>query len=305
MVSRKSWPTEFIKVREAKMMIRQQTICPGCRENITVRLSAFPTERLHFYAPCPRCGTPMRGFIEGGDELESFRMEIDGGFASPDGKDYPVVTVDPSLPMKIDPTGLAQPWGGPSMAFVRLAGDNIELLMEASSRIAGALQVRVKVIRALEYYVDGTAEDYWNYMEREFGWLIGNARHDLARHGTAHHLWQVWLMMFVAGPWVTAEASEALQTVVSVHAAGMSVPGYCDLMEQLENRGDLLGADRALLDASRVLVRSAAAWRSGYIRLGMPESTVSDLEQLILPQDEFARLRDTYQQVYEAVCQTL
>lgn len=142
-------------------------------------------------------------------------------------------------------------------------------------------------------------------MERQFDWCLTAARHELARHGTAHHLWQFWLTMLSAGPWIKPGAADAIQKIIQAHAAGLDVDEYRNLMHDKEIAGELIQVDRALLDASRALSQSAAAWQSGYLRLGMPESAVSELENLILPQDEFIKLRDAYQNVYESICQAL
>lgn len=177
--------------------------------------------------------------------------------------------------------------------------------MEAGRRVDASLASSNKVIRALEYYIDNAKAAYWRYVEREFDWMIGPARHELALHGTAHHLWQVWLGFIAFGPWVESPTHEAMQQMIAAHAAGLTEGSYRDLLLECDEQGRLAEVDRSLLEATRALSQASAAWRSGYIRLGMPESTVDQLDELILLQDEFSRLRDVYQQVFESVCRTL
>ncbi|MGC9670841.1 hypothetical protein ACNTMW_30370 [Planosporangium sp. 12N6] len=163
------------------------------------------------------------------------------------------------------------------------------------------------MLRVLEYYLDGTSENYWSYLEREFPNIADiQPRSALTMHATAHHLWTLWLLAFAAGPWPSAEQeSKSLTTMTLVHARAMAAPSYGDLVKRLETTGKLAHIDRGLLNATKAMVATAPAWRSGAVRLGIAQSEIGSLSRLLLPQDEFPPLRDAYQQTFEAVCKSL
>ncbi|TCJ34591.1 hypothetical protein [Parafrankia sp. BMG5.11] len=241
-----------------------------------------------------------------GYEYDSHRVVIEGGFSEPTPGNLPTVTVDPSVPLSIDAKSLREEWSGPSMTIMRLTGPNVEGLMAALARADGALQESHKVVRALHYYFDGSPDDYWRYLQREFKLLADRVpRHVAAMHGSAHHLWQSWLLPFTAGPWTLGVETEALQATIDFHIKAMEIDKYGKTLKLFEKQGKLEEIDRLLFGATRTLVDAAPAWRSGAIRLALDPSMEPALDSLILQQDEFPRLRDAYQQTFEAVCKAL
>jgi hypothetical protein len=212
------------------------------------------------------------------------------------------VTVDPSLPAPNDADSLLSGLG-PNALFADMAGDQTIELSALGERIYTALCQAPIVVRAVHLYLDGNSTAYWQYVKQNFDDVFdGNPRHASAFAGTAHHLWQVLLAQFLDRTWVTDADIRGLTALTKMHLGALQQPGYRDALRTYTREFAVL--ERKLFDATEAFVRAGAAWRSGVLRSasGHQASAVAGMRLL---QDEFPRLRDAYQNTFEACCDSL
>lgn len=284
------------------MIVRNHLHCPGCAEPILVRVSVFPTDLLHFYILCPTCAVPIRGSLEG-HELEDARLRFDADHSRDTEVPAAAVTVDPSAPAPNGADSLMQGLG-PNALFMHMAGEQALALSVLGERTYTALRQAPTFMRAVHLYLDGNSTAYWQYLKRHFGDVLDtDTQHALAFAATAHHLWQAIVSQFLDPTWVTSADVRGLTVISEMHLAGLQKgPGYREELRRYT--AEFAVVDRKLFDATEALVRSGAAWRSGVLRLasGHQASAIAGMQLL---QDEFPRLRDVFQNTFEACCDSL
>lgn len=288
------------------MIVRKQTVCPGCGKMITVRVSVFPTELLRYYVLCPLCKIPIRGSMEG-QELESFNLKIESGFQVLDDDSHlPVVTVDPSIPMNTSATGLQDVGGGPNILIFQLAGseERAVRLMEHSQLVFGMHEQIPVVRRALEYYEQGAEDAFWAYLKK-VDLLESNSPHAFTSiHEAAHKLWGTWLLKYAQATAEIGAMRHAAEAYRRWHTKALKNDRYRELLTDARQDGEAKKLTRGLIAATRSMMGTSSAWRTGYLVHGIPDSK-ERLRKLVLLQDEFDGLRDSYQRVFEACCSSL
>lgn len=235
---------------------------------------------------------------------KDFRLDIESGFRVEEG-DFPVVSVNPQFPINRHATGLQSPNGSQNILFTELSGGGQKTidLMSVGRQIEDCIEAIPVIRRLLEFYEYGKDDAFWSFLEHHTGQPRPPQMFPGTIHGTLHMIWTNWISDFIAGlPDPTALAGSMVQ-ISEWHRQSLYNADYCSLLKTSIDNGSSQIMTRRIIGATRSLMNTAPAWRSGYLRNRVADE--AKLANLDLLQDEFDRLRDVYQNVFETTCASL
>jgi len=290
------------------MMLRLAVRCPGCEQDVVVRIGMDTTERTQFYFPCPYqdCGLPIRGTVFSGDGSAftvKFPDDIERDLASVPG-DALVTTANPFVPGSFD-AGSLDAFGGSSMfALDHLLGDRMIDFGAQRSKAAEVLRELWPPARRLyEYYLAENWEGFSRTTSKYFDdWNLPRDAKTHARAVAAHQ-------PMLAVTWNIVEPSEAaaqfLETFCQVHLQAVKTPAYSELLKEDGDIGKVEALQRGVFDALERFVPRYEMWAMGALQRFMDQSRHAELDRLTLARDEFHETGPLYQHAFEAISKTL
>ena len=287
------------------MIIRYAISCPGCEEEILVRLSVYPCDGVRFYFPCPTCKIPITGSMRGEQDIEALRVQFDDckEIKVDSKKNYTsVVTVAPDIPLKLTARNLMEVGGAPSAMILRIAGANTELVLRRLSMFHQARSALwPKVRRFYEYYM----QEQWDRFA-----IAGKVAVDAefidpgTVHGRESEAYRALSTCTLAS--VTEPFGEMLDEVISHMEAIFESTAFREFAVESVSSGALQHEQRRIWDCVCLLMKISEMWLLPGILWDLAdEDSAVSLEELSLSRDEFHRLRDAYISCFEACCKAL
>jgi len=239
-----------------------------------------------------------------GSSLQDFRLDIESGFRREEG-DFPIVSVNPQFPINRHATGLDSPSGSQNILFNELAGGGEKTLrlMAIAREVNECIEAIPGIRRLLEYYEHENETAFWSFLESQSSQPKPSEMKPGTIHGVLHHIWMNWTSNFLVGLPDTVAVAEAMGEVADWHRQSLANAAYCSALETSVTTGTSQVLTRRIISATRSLMSAAPAWSVGYLRNRVADE--ARLGPLDLLQDEFDRLRDVYQNVFEACCSSL
>lgn len=282
--------------RVLRVISRSSVRCPGCDKTFTARLDLQPTQGTRFYLLCPHCKVPITG-TQDGDELPEHRVRLDAEMVPeselPEGA--PVVTVNPFIPARHDADSFDGPGAMPTLTLLYLTGQ------EGFSSFSGDHGLAQHVLeenwpptrRLFDYYL----QERWDMFDRS-STAMGRPPKDGTVEDRSNRAYSALAEVTANTVGHTGERGELLfERFGRKHLAATAYPPYLALLGAREQRGrdmerDTFGAIKRFLEIEET-------WSMGRLPRFVRESAVPELEKLTLFRDEFALVRDVYQQGFE------
>ena len=279
--------------------------CHGCGESFEIRLGLAPTDSAKFYFHCPHCRLPIRGTSEG-QELDEHEVRLLDATAKA-ASDYPghpvVVTVDPHMPSIADADSFSPHGAFTMMTAARLTGEGVEEYLTTRARADDAvLHGWPKIRRIWAYYLAGNWTQFNSLGASTFStWQPAREVHQQV---TIAHQLLVYFGTSVYGERATA-TSTYFERLSKKHLAAASNEDYRVMLRAAEADGTLRDLERGLFETLSAFVAAYPAWEFGHLVKHLASDKHDELDELTLFRDDFAQLRDLYQQGFEMVVKTL
>jgi hypothetical protein len=284
---------------------RYSIVCPGCDVPFVVRFGLAPTKITRFYVPCPNCKLPIRG-RSFGDDLDTHKVEFDTKMIYVDPEPDLVVTVDPNVPSRYEASEMGGLGTAPTMTLVSLVGDDRMFdLMKVMGGGRGAVeQLWPQVRRIFEYYLEGDWErfDRVGRQALEDTWPDPTTTHERA---TVANQLLGHVLKEIVGPDEHMASSMFLNRWLRKHSRALEYSKYVELARSEVAAGITQRVQRAVFDTLDHFVGQYDSWQMGLLLRIIPDERTQLLDGLRIFRDEFAVLRDLYQQGFETVCKTL
>lgn len=289
--------------------MRHHLKCYGCEGLFTVRLGTEPTKGTRFYIPCPLCGYPNKGLMSG-MELEDHRLDLECELANgpdPEISGAPVITVNPFVPSRYDADSLASEAVSvgmfPTMTVLQLLGDEVyeAFQTERHEAIEAGRSAWPEVRKLFRFYLLGNDQMFTRIANEKFGleW----------EPTTAHERTTVaYQALGIVTTTITGTTGTSAEGVIRrfgmKHTAAMKRDD--SHLMAFRSRGQLTAAtERDLFTEIDRFVDQHESWELGLLSRFVGPEAKSELEELVLYRDEFATVRDLYQQGFELACKCL
>jgi hypothetical protein len=285
--------------------MRYAVFCPGCDQDILVRLSVSPSEWVRFYLSCPNCNIPITGSMRGEDNIESLSVHFDDcRRADVDiERAYSfVVTVAPDMPLKPAARTLKEIGGAPSAMILHIAGDNAGQLLRRFSifqRMRTAIWPHSR--RFYEYYM----QEQWDLFVTTGKKAVGAGFVDPGTaHGRESEAYRAVSICTLAS---ATESFRHMMTEIIDHMEPvLEAPSFIHFATRSVAEGDLQREQRSLWDCLCLLMKISEMWLlPGLLWDLADENRAVNLDELSLSRDEFHQLRDAYITCFEASCKSL
>ncbi|MEW1993214.1 hypothetical protein [Microbacterium sp. NPDC078849] len=239
-----------------------------------------------------------------GQELESFKVDFECEVVdqSEVGSEASIVTVNPFVPSRYDAVSLGPSGGSPTMTLTGLLGFKrfMEFEDDRGRAIAVTEQVWPSVRMVFQYFL----HENWPMFER-----TAKEKLQLDKVGSTFHertsvAYQSLMFVTIT---VLGQNGDRGARIVELygkkHSAVLSDRHY---MEVVRSRGAAAKQlERDLFTAISAFIHRREAWEMGALSRYVPDTSRSELEQLVLYRDEFSIVRDLYQQGFELACKCL
>jgi hypothetical protein len=291
------------------MIMRHHLKCYGCEELFTVRLGVEPTRGTRFYVPCPLCGYPNKGSMAG-TELEDHRVDLDCEFANgpdPEIPGVPVITVNPFVPSRYDADPLASKTVStgmfPTMTVLQLLGfDGYEAFQAERHKALDAGRSAWPGVRKLfRFYLQGNDQMFTKIAKEKFGldWDPATAHE---RTSVAYQALGLVTKTITGTTGTSAEG--VIRRFAMKHTAAMKRDA--SHLVAFRSRGQLAEAtERDLFTEIDRFVDQHESWELGLLLRFVGPEAKAELQDMVLYRDEFATVRDLYQQGFELACKCL
>lgn len=274
--------------------------CPGCEEKFIARLDLNPTRGTRFYLPCPICRTPITG-SQSGEELPTHSVHMDAEVLPEHPEGAPVVTVNPFVPARYTADSFDGLGAMPTMTLLHLLGqDAFGELMGDEGRAQRVIEETWPPARRLfDYYL----QERWSVFDKT-STALGRPPGDGTLEDRAGRAYSALVEVTANVVGDSGNRGEVLfERFGRKHLAAIKRDPYVDLLRQRDARARVM--ERDMFGALRRFLEISESWAMGRLPRYVPAANTQELEDLTLFRDEFALVRDVYQQGFEQACKGL
>lgn len=287
------------------MISRYHLECPGCGEVFVARLGIEPTRGTRFYLPCPHCRLPVRGSMSG-TELENHRISIECKVRNGDNPELPgamVVTINPFVPSLYEADSYSPQGAFPTMTLTRILGDDafMEFETERHNALDAGRELWPRIRMLFQYYLQGNTAMFSRLAKQELGldW----------EPATAHQRTSVaYQAMGTVTTKITGTTGSPAATIIDRFARKHTAAMHRDKSHllTLRTRGEASAAlERDLFTELNRFVENQESWEMGLLMRFVGPAEQESFNELVLYRDEFATVRDLYQQGFELACKCI